>query len=293
MLLNDPFGLSDEDLGRLIEEDVRFGDLTTRLLGIGARPGRMVFRARDDLVLCGSREAGRLLALMGARVRFAAAAGTFAPCGTLLLEAEGDAAALHAGWKLAQTLMEWASGIATATHRIVVAARAVAPGAVVLCTRKTVPLTKKLALAAVMAGGGEVHRAGLSETIMLFREHRAFLETPGDLRGAVALMRARAPERAVMIEVDTVAEALDAAQATADVIQLEKFSPDAVRQVAEGIAKRPDGRPVLAAAGGINAQNAAAYAAAGADTLVTSSPFYAGPVDIQVRLDRDATKPVA
>jgi molybdenum transport protein len=58
-----------------------------------------------------------------------------------------------------------------------------------------------------------------------------------------------------------------------------------VARVVQGIKKRVDGRPVIAAAGGINAQNAGEYAKAGADTLVTSAPFYAKPVDIQVRIN--------
>jgi molybdenum transport protein len=51
-----------------------------------------------------------------------------------------------------------------------------------------------------------------------------------------------------------------------------------------GIQKRADGRPVIAAAGGINAQNAGDYTRAGADTLVTSAPYYAKPAEIQVCL---------
>jgi molybdenum transport protein len=68
------------------------------------------------------------------------------------------------------------------------------------------------------------------------------------------------------------------------VIQLEKLTPDQVaRVVAEADRKQDSGRPVIAAAGGINAQNAADYAAAGADLLVTSAPYFAKPKDVQVR----------
>lgn len=42
--------LSEADIGRILEEDIRFGDLTVRALGIGEKPGRMVFTARRDLV---------------------------------------------------------------------------------------------------------------------------------------------------------------------------------------------------------------------------------------------------
>lgn len=280
----EPLRLPDSEIERLLEEDMRFGDLTTRALGMGGIPGRMTFTARQDLVFCGADEASRLLSRAGARVVFAARTGGHEGKGSLLLEAEGSAAALHAGWKMAQTAMEWASGVATSTHDIVAAARAVAPQIAVLCTRKSVPFTRQLSLKAVLAGGGEIHRLGLSDTLMLFPEHCAFLERPADIGAAIAMLRERVPERAVMVEVTSEADALAAAQALADVIQLEKFEPVAVRRVAQRVRKRPDGRPVLAAAGGINARNAGDYARSGADTLITSAPFYAKPLDIQVRI---------
>ena len=285
-LLSNPVRLSDAEIDVLLDEDVRFGDLTMRALGIGNMPGRMTFTARQDLILCGADEARRLLTRLGASVTFAAQDGTRRDKGALLFEAEGPAAALHAGWKAAQTLMEWASGIATMTHEIVSAARACAPRIAVLCTRKSVPFTRRLSMKAVLAGGGEIHRMGLSDTIMVFDEHCIFWEPPADLKSIIAMLKERAPERAVMAEVTSEAGAFGAAEAMADVIQLEKFVPAAVARVVQGIKKRIDGRPVIAAAGGVNAQNAGDYAKAGADTLVTSAPYYAKPLDIQVFINR-------
>lgn len=276
------------DVDRLLAEDVPVGDLTTRALGIGGQPGRITFTARQDLVAAGVEEAVALLTRVGAVVVSHVPSGTVAPAGTLLLTATGTAAALHAGWKLAQTLMEWASGIAAATQGIVMAARAVNPAIQVATTRKTPPFTRALAVRAVLAGGGSVHRLGLSDTLLLFPEHRAFLggtaDDPGALAAAIARLRAHAPERAIVAEVTDEAEALAALAAHVDVLQLEKFPPPAVARVVERRHRRPDGRPVIAAAGGINAANAAAYARAGADVLVTSAPYTAAPAEIQVRL---------
>jgi len=64
------------------------------------------------------------------------------------------------------------------------------------------------------------------------------------------------------------------ADAGAGIVQVDKMTPADVSQVAAAFARRAN-RPLLAAAGGINAGNAAAYAAAGADVLMTSSPYYA------------------
>jgi len=281
----EPLRLTDVDIERLAEEDLRFGDLTTRVLGIGGKPGRMTFTARQNLILSGASEAVRLLRRLGVTVSYAGNSGEPFAAGALLLEATGSAASLHGGWKIAQTLMEWASGVATETNEIVKAARAVAPCIGVFCTRKSVPFTRQLSLKAILAGGAEIHRLGLSDTVMLFPEHRAFLDTPTDLRPAIAHLKRQVPERSVMIEVTSEDEAVGASEALADVIQLEKFEPSSARRVVNSIRRREDGRPVIAASGGITAGNAAAFAAAGVDALVTSSPFQARPLDIKVVIE--------
>lgn len=274
--------LSAAELAGLLEPDLRYGDLTTRCLGIGQRPGEMRFFARQAMRLCAVEEAVGLLAGLGAEIVWSATSGAELAAGALILEVRGPAGALHAGWKMAQLVMEWASGVASTTAALVQAARAVRPGIAVLATRKSIPFTRSLALKAVLCGGGEVHRLGLYDSIMIFPEHLAFY--PGGIAAAVAAARRHAPERAVMIEVTSLSEAEEAAAAGADVIQLEKFSPDQARLLMQTIRKRPDHRPIIAAAGGVTAQNAAIYAETGVDTLVTSAPFYAKPLDIQVEM---------
>jgi molybdenum transport protein len=96
--------LDDHALQQLLDEDVRFGDLTTESLGIETRPGVIRFFARDPMTVCCSEEAARLLVLCGAEARIRTRSGATAPPGTLLLEATGTAGALHRGWKTAQTL---------------------------------------------------------------------------------------------------------------------------------------------------------------------------------------------
>jgi molybdenum transport protein len=188
---------------------------------------------------------------------------------------------------MAQTLIEIWSGVASAARAIVDAAKAASPHVAVACTRKTTPGTKPFAIAAIKAGGATVHRLGLSETVLVFPEHLAFL---GDepLPALVARLARAAPEKKLIIEVTAIAAALAAAEAGFDVIQAEKFSPAEISALRKQLvsARR---RPLIAAAGGVNAENAAAYASAGADVLVTSSPYLARPRDVQVRITRSNT----
>jgi molybdenum transport protein len=149
----------------------------------------------------------------------------------------------------------------------------------VACTRKNVPGTKAISVKAVRAGGATMHRLGLSETLLVFHEHRLFLnETPA---ATVARLRAAEPEKKVVVEVADVPEALCWASAGTDVLQLEKFTPQDVAACREALAEIGL-RPLLAAAGGISASNAAAYVKAGAELLVTSAPYTAPPRDVQV-----------
>jgi molybdenum transport protein len=224
-----------------------------------------------------------MLRRAGADVQDALPSGTALTEGAVFLTAEGPAGALHRAWKVAQTFVEYASGIATGAWRIVEAARAARPEVVVACTRKNFPGTKDISVKAVQAGGAQMHRLGLSETVLVFPEHRAFLE--GEPAAWLAALKARAPEKKVVVEADSVDEALALARAGADVLQLEKLTPAEVSAVAAAMGDLAPG-VVIAAAGGVTEANAADYAGAGASILVTSAPFFDRPADVKVTLGK-------
>ena len=271
-------------LDRLLAEDVPNGDLTTLALGIGDRPGLMEFRARGDMVVAGIEIAADMIRRVGAEASILVPSGSKAKAGTLLLAAKGPAAALHQSWKAAQTLTEILAGIATATRALVDAVAAADATVRVACTRKTVPGARQLSMIAIRAGGAVPHRLGLSETILVFAEHRVFL--PGvSLKEMAARLRREAPEKKLAIEVTTATEARDAIEAGFDIIQLEKMTPDEVASV-----KNEAGAGVLlAAAGGVTPENAGEYVRAGAGLIVSSWPYTARPADVAVTITADAT----
>jgi molybdenum transport protein len=279
MPTTNPPVLSDHALQQLLAEDVPFGDLTSESLAITAKPGRVRFFARDPMRVCGVEEAVRLFQLCGAEAEAQTASGTEAAPETPLLEARGSAGALHQGWKTAQTLMEWCGGIASSAAAIVKAARRGDPNVIVAGTRKNVPGNRRLAVKAFKAGGAVMHRNGLSETLLIFAEHRLFLdhETPTE---TLTRLRRQCPEKRVVVEVATPAEAVT--WADADVLQLEKFTPEQVAETVAALDARGS-QAVIGAAGGINANNAEQYARAGARLLVTTAPHLAPPRDVQVR----------
>lgn len=273
--------LVDAELLALLREDVPYGDLTTEALGLGDVQGTISFVARRAMVACCTEEAARLFELAGARAWVEARSGAALAPQASLLHAVGPATGLLAAWKVAQNLVEWTSGIAVATARLVSSLRAAGFDVPVACTRKAFPGARQLARKAVVAGGATLHRLGLSESVLVFPEHRTFLTDVEQDRAWLDRLRAREREHRLTVEVTSLEQALVFAKAGADALQLERFSPSAVAECRAELAGRRL-RPLLLAAGGINESNAVDYARAGADVLVSSAPYQAPPADVQV-----------
>ena len=284
------FPCSDTWLEGLLADDCPGLDLTVELLGIAAAPGIMRFAPKADCTISGVEEAELLLRKCGLSVSRTAANGDRLAAGQQCLEATGRAAALHRGWKLAQILMEYMTGIATRAAHMVEQAHTANPAVRVAVTRKNFPGAKAICLEAAMNGGAIIHRQNLSDSILIFDQHRAFLpgEQQTSLRNVAAMMdklRARAPERKISAEVDTFDDALLVAEAGIDIVQCEKFDCETLAATVGAVRALRDNIVILAA-GGVNGGNAAQYAATGVDVLVTSWPYFGKPADIKVVMEK-------
>lgn len=278
-----PVLFSDDDIFRLIKEDVPYIDLTTVTLGIGKKKGRISFHTRHDTVVCCTEEVARVMQMCGATVGKFVPSGTKLPANEFILEAEGSAESLHMAWKVSLNLLEYTSGIATRTRELVDAVRAVNPAISVVTTRKVFPGTKALSVKAVLSGGAELHRLGLSETVLVFKQHMAFT---GGFEGFVSMidtLRHRNQEKKIGVEVDSEEEAVAVAEAGVDLVQFDKLSVAELTAITVRLkAKFPALK--IGAAGGITSANAKDYAATGVDLLVTTSPYFGKPADIQARM---------
>ncbi|WMY91856.1 ModD protein [Snodgrassella communis] len=278
------FYLSDAELDRLLLDDIAYGDLTTRALGIGQQNGQISFCRRQAGRVSGVAIAVRLLQKLALKVVTHVRDGDDVAAGAVLLTAVGNMENLHQGWKVAQNVLEWCGGVAQYMAQMVATAQTINPLVQIACTRKSIPGTKSLAIAAIIDGGGILHRAGTAESILLFANHRRFCAEPDNWEAMVTRLRRAAPEKKVIVEADNVEEALAALNAQADIVQLDKFTP---QQFAWVLTQRQVLAPnsLLSAAGGITLLNVADYVRAGAELLVTSAPYYAQPTDIKVWLE--------
>ncbi len=275
-----PFLIATTTLEALLREDAPQGDMTTLGLGLGDRPGRALLRAGGPMTLCGVEEAERLFLLAGCgAVRRFGSSGCQLEEGADILQAEGRCAALLPAAATAQRLLAAGAGMATAARRILLAARQGRADIAVACAAVPPPGARDLLLKAVMVAGCTPHRFGLSDSIQVGAAHRAFL---GRLppREWLARLRAAQPDRRIVVEAGSVDEAVLAANSGADAVLLEGMAPEQVAEAVRAVAALD--RRVRIAVGGVEAGDAAAYARAGADLLVTAVPAAAPPIPVRL-----------
>ena len=274
------FDISDNYLEALMEEDLPFMDLTTMSMGIGEVPGILECYPKRACVLAAVEEAARFFEKRCCEVEIIFPSGTLAEGEQVFMRVKGTAGAFHSCYKKAQIMLEYCSGIATRTNDMLKNARTTNPLINVSVTRKHFPGGKALSLKAALIGGASVHRLGLSDSILSFDEHRVFVD---DFLSLIPIMAKRFPEKKIGVEADSVQDDLNYVKAGADIVQCEKFKFDELKYFVEE-ARSISKSVIISAAGGINASNAAEYAATGVDLLVTSWVYFGKPEDIKMRM---------
>jgi nicotinate-nucleotide pyrophosphorylase (carboxylating) len=194
-----------------------------------------------------------------------------------VLRATGDARALLAGERTALNFLGHLSGVATLTARCV---RAVdGTGTSILDTRKTTPGLRALEKAAVLAGGGVNHRAGLYDMVLIKENHAALA---GGIGAAVGASRAVFPDLPLEVECRTPAEVQQALDAGAPRILLDNMRPDELRAVVAGVG----GRAELEASGGIVFDTLRAHAETGVDFISIGALTHSAPaLDLSLILE--------
>lgn len=273
--------ITDELIDRIIKEDMPFNDLTTEALGISKYDGLITFTSRQKGILSGIEIAKKIFEKLSANVVFSLNEGDKILPETTILKVEGTADVLHAGWKIALNTLEYLSGIASVAKDMTTLAKNVNPRISLAATRKSLPLSRELTTMAILAGGMISHRLGLSETILIFKNHLEFIGNIFHKSEVLESIKTKAPEKKIILETETLNDSLEALNFTSiDGIQLDKLSPNEVKTVVD---KRNSmkSKITLLAAGGINLSNVEEYAKTGVEVLVTSSVFHAKPLDIK------------
>lgn len=252
-----------ELVARALAEDVGTGDLTAELIGVTAT-GHARIEIRKSAVLCGAAWFDEVFRQLdeNVSVEWHCADGALLEPGACICDLRGPARALLSGERTALNLLQTLSGTATAAHRF--AHRVAGTGARILDTRKTLPGLRSAQKYAVRCGGGENHRLGLFDAILIKENH---ITAVGSLAQAVQIARNSHVHALIEVEVETPAD-LEAALGTdADRLLLDNFSLAELEQAAAARDAAPGRRKVLEASGGIDLETVADVAATGVDYI--------------------------
>jgi molybdenum transport protein len=272
--------ITDSVLDQFIEEDVPYIDFTSEVVGIGDQNATIEYRTREETCVCGSEEVKRILNKLNIEVLFFEKSGTFLQKGSVILKAKGKASDIHMAWKVCVNILENASGIATRTKKFVDIAKSQNQNVEVITTRKNFPGTKRLAIKAITAGGALPHRLGLSETLLVFQEHLKFIGGIDAFVKNIDTIKKRAGEKKLIVEAHNMENAITLAKAGVEVIQLDKFGIEEIKQTVKEIRKISK-LIKIGAAGGVNLENVKEIASTGVDLLTTSSLYFGKPSDIK------------
>ncbi len=248
-------------VSRAIAEDLGDGDLTAALIAANTLAVARVI-AREPAILCGRAWFDETFRQLDPRVAvdWRAADGTSIAADAVVCELRGPARSIVTGERTALNFLQTLSGTASATRAL---AEIVAGTRTrILDTRKTLPGLRLAQKYAVRCGGGENHRIGLFDAVLIKENHIAAV---GSVSAAVATARRRSPNVMIEVEVESLAQLREALATDADRIMLDDFTLDDMRAAVAMRAAHGTKRQELEASGSVNAATLSAVAETGVD----------------------------
>ena len=256
----------EEKLKQLLAEDVGQGDVTSAAVVPAGLAVEAAVVAKETGIAAGIEEVAILAESLGLSVKAEVADGEEIKNGKVILRISGNARTILSAERTMLNLLSRMSGIATATRRLAEKLRKANSPAKIAATRKTAPGLGYFDKKAVLIGGGDPHRLRLDDMILIKDNHIAIA---GDVEKAVKKAKQNAPfNKKIEAEVTSTADALKAAEAGADIVMLDNFSPKQVREAVEALKKAGFfGKILLEVSGGITEQNLLEYASAQVDII--------------------------
>ncbi|HUR85901.1 MAG TPA: carboxylating nicotinate-nucleotide diphosphorylase [Solirubrobacteraceae bacterium] len=269
----------DQLVLRALAEDVGEADVTSQAtIPAGARAAATITQKAPGVVFGLDAAEATFLALdPDAHLERLAAEGEWTEPPAPVLRVTGDARALLAGERTALNFLGHLSGVATLTARCV---REIdGTGAEILDTRKTTPGLRALEKAAVAAGGGTNHRAGLYDMVLVKENHAALA---GGIAAAVAAVRETHSDFELEVECRSPEEVGEALEAGAARLLLDNMSPGELRAIVEQVG----GRARLEASGGVTLDTLRSYAETGVDWISVGALTHSAPaLDLSLTLE--------
>ena len=247
-------------LKRALAEDIGAGDVTTNIIVPSDAVLRGEILAKNRGVVAGLGLARAVFVLLDAGINFSANSsdGAQLTSGTTLASVSGSARALLTGERTALNFLGRMSGIATLTRQFVDAVAGTS--AKILDTRKTAPGLRVIDKLAVRLGGGENHRIGLFDMVLIKDNH---IDFAGSITAAVERVRAAGTNLEIEVEARTLEHVKEALDLKVERILLDNMTPNVMREAVD----LNGGRARLEASGNVSLDNVRKIAETGVDFI--------------------------
>jgi nicotinate-nucleotide pyrophosphorylase (carboxylating) len=268
-----------ELIATALAEDLGPGDVTSEATIPRESVSVAVMLAKQDMVLAGLDCSREVFHHLDPDIQFTSVVkdGDRIGTGTEIAKLSGNTRALLAGERVALNLLQHLSGIATLTAKYVEQVRGLKVQ--VLDTRKTLPGLRLLEKYAVRMGGGNNHRMGLYDGVLIKDNH---IKASGSITKAVESVR-QSGLHTVKIEVETktLDEVREALAAKADIIMLDNMRSDLMREAVQLIG----GRAFVEASGNVTLETIRSIAETGVDSISSGSLTHSAPAaDISMKI---------
>ena len=269
---------ADKLIQMALEEDITSEDVSTNAVMPKAQKGSVDLIAKQDGIIAGLDVYARTFELLDedTQIEFQCADGDAVKKGQLLAVVTGDIRVLLSGERVALNYLQRMSGIATYTHEVVELLKG--SSVTLLDTRKTTPNCRIFEKYAVRVGGGQNHRYNLSDGVLLKDNH---IGAAGSVTKAIQMAKAYAPfVRKIEVEVETLEQVKEAAEAGADIIMLDNMTPDTMKQAIDLI----NGRAKTECSGNITRENIKKIREIGVDYVSSGALTHSEPIlDISMK----------
>jgi nicotinate-nucleotide pyrophosphorylase (carboxylating) len=245
-----------DDIDRFLYEDLgEEGDITSDSLFFNESAKAQII-SKEDCIVAGLDEIKDVFDRNGAETELKLNNGDFVKRNTIVATLNGTARSILKGERLAINILARMSGIATETNRLVNICKSINPNVTVAATRKTTPGFRKYEKKAVVIGGGESHRFGLYDAVMIKDNH---IKLVGSIKEAIKKINEKVNDKIIEVEVETEKDAITAASLNVDVIMLDNFDPKSGEKIAKKIRQLNE-NVLIEISGGITPNNIDKYA---------------------------------
>ena len=245
-----------DDIDHFLKEDLGGkGDITSDSLFTTEQAYAEII-AQEGCIIAGLTELEIVFSKTGAAVILNVSDGDVIAKGTVVATIKGSARSILKGERLSLNIIGRMSGIATETKKLVNKCRIINPNVTIAATRKTTPGFRIFEKKAVTIGGGESHRFGLFDAVMIKDNH---LKLIGSVEEAIKNVKEKVQDTIIEVEVENMRDAETAAALHVDVIMLDNFDPKKGRVVAKKI-RQINPYIIIEVSGGITEKNIEKYA---------------------------------